>query len=182
MLRVPEPTQTAVIVAVRPLEAVVGRHRRTLDVSASWGVPAHVTVLYPFVPPALLDADVLARLASVVAAVPAFHCTFSRCGWFADEVLWLAPDPERPFRVLTDAVAAEFPGHPPYGGAFDDVVPHLTVGELRSGTPAGLRAAEADVTARLPVTTRIEHALVIHGTSQPDSWRTVATLPLGEGP
>ncbi|MEP7092043.1 MAG: hypothetical protein ABI776_18220 [Nocardioidaceae bacterium] len=57
-----------------------------------------------------------------------------------------------------------------------------TVGGLRSGTAAGLREAEADVTARLPVTTRIEQALLIHGTSQPESWRTVATLPLGEGP
>lgn len=182
MRDVPEPTRSAVIVPVGPAEGVVARHRRELDVAASWGVPAHVTVLYPFVPPAQLDDDVVARLRAVVAAAPAFDCTFGRCAWFGDDVLWLAPEPDRVFRALTGAVAAEFPDHPPYDGAFDDVVPHLTVGELRAGSAARLREAEADVTAQLPVFARIDHALLIAGTEAPDSWRTVATLPLGLGP
>jgi hypothetical protein len=32
-------------------EPAVSRHRARLDRAAAWGVPAHVTILYPFVTP-----------------------------------------------------------------------------------------------------------------------------------
>ncbi len=36
----------------------------------------------------------------------------------------------RPSSITQDAVAAlRVPDHPPYGGAFDEVVPHLTVAD-----------------------------------------------------
>ena len=44
-------------------------------------------------------------------------------------MVYLAPEPAAPFVALTEAVGAEFPGFPPYGGAFDEVVPHLTISE-----------------------------------------------------
>ena len=138
-------------------------------------------MVYPFVPPAGVDEAVLSRLTAVCAAARPFDCTFNRCHWFGDEVLWLAPDPDQNFRNLTAAVVKQFPEHPPYGGAFDDVVPHLTIGETRRGTSSQLREAEADVMAKLPITCHVEHALLIAGTDRPDSWSTVATLPLGTG-
>jgi hypothetical protein len=173
----PGATQSAVIVPVGPAEAVVADHRRRLDRAASWGVPAHVTVLYPFVPPVIVDAEVIDRLAAVFASVAPFVCTFDRCGWFDEDVLWLATDRDPEFRDLTNAVVDRFPDYPPYGGEFDDLVPHLTVGDSRRGTLDDLRAAEADVRTRLPITARIEHALLIAGTDQPDSWHTLAELP-----
>ena len=176
-----EATQSAVIIPVAAAEAVVAEHRRDLDLAASWGVPAHVTILFPFVPPSALDADVVGRLGAVIRSTRRFGCTFSRCEWFGEDVLWLAPDQDKPFRRLTLAVSAEFPDHPPYGGAFEDVVPHLTIGDLRGGTVSGLRAAETVVRRKLPVTATIDHALLIAGTDAPGSWRTVATLPLGAG-
>ena len=45
----------------------------------------------------------------------------------APAVLYIAPEPDGPFRELTDALAQAFPEHPPYDGAFAEVVPHLTV-------------------------------------------------------
>ena len=174
-----EPTQTAVIVPVAAAESAVGDHRRRLDHSAAWGVPAHVTVLYPFVPPAELDLDVVRRLREACAAVPAFDCAFAECAWFGDDVLWLAPDPDRPFRDLTDRVCDAFPGVLPYGGRFDDVVPHLTVGEARLGGVDELRRVATQVGAALPLPTRIERARLIAGTDHPESWRTVAEIPLG---
>jgi 2'-5' RNA ligase len=175
----PAATQTAVIVPVGSAEAVVGQHRLRLDNAASWGVPAHITILFPFVSPSDVDDDVIARLAAVFAAVSPFACTFTECGWFGEDVLWLAPDREREFRDLTSAVAAEFPAHQPYGGEHDDVVPHLTVGESRRGSVGELRAAEVDVSRQLPFTAHIDHALLIAGTDQPNSWHPVAALPLG---
>jgi 2'-5' RNA ligase len=171
--------RTAVIVPVSAAETVVAHHRLRLDVAASWGVPAHITILFPFVPPSEVDGAVVARLAAVFAAMPAFACTFAECGWFGEDVLWLAPDRDQEFRDLTRAVAAEFPDHQPYAGEHDDVVPHLTVGESRRGSVEELCAAEADVNRHLPFTAHIDHALLIAGTDQPNSWRTVAALPLG---
>lgn len=72
----------------------------------------------------------------------------------------------------------EFPAWAPYAGAHDEVVPPLAVGERRCGSLERLRAAETDVATRLPVTTSVDHVLLISGTDQPDSWRTVARLSL----
>lgn len=170
--------QSAVIVPVAAAEPVVASYRRDLDRAASWGVPAHVTIVFPFAPGDELTPALVERLARVVARVPAFDLVLDRCAWFGDDVLWLAPVDGAPFRALTAAVVGEFPAWPPYGGAHDDVVPHLTVGERACGSLARLRAAEADVVRRLPVATSVDHALLISGTDQPDSWRTVARLPL----
>jgi len=122
------PTESAVLVAVPEADDIVGRFRARLDRSAAWGVPAHVTVLYPFVDPDRIDPAVLDRLAAAVGSVPAFDVTLARLCWFGDDRLWLAPEPDHPFRALTAAVCREFPDHPPYGGVHDDPTPHLTVG------------------------------------------------------
>ena len=72
------PRRTAVIVPVPEAEPVVARHRATLDAAAGWGVPAHVTVLFPFAPPEQLAAALIGALAATVAGVPAFGCAFRR--------------------------------------------------------------------------------------------------------
>jgi 2'-5' RNA ligase len=164
-------TETAVIVPVPDAEPVVAVHRRQLDRAASWGVPAHVTVLYPFLSPSDIDRAALARLGAALASVPEFE--FSRCDWFGEDVLWLAPEPDKPFRALTGAVWGAFPQHPPYAGAYSEVVPHLTVGERQSGSTSALRAAEAAVQVALPVRALINRAVLIAGTREPGSWRTV---------
>ncbi len=174
-------TLSAVVVPVEAVEHVVGEHRRRLDPSAPWGVPAHVTVLVPFVPPAAIDDAVLARLGAALATVEAFDCVFAGCAWFDDRVLWLAPEPAAPFRALTAAVVAAFPDHPPYGGAFDDVVPHLTVGERPRATLADLRTAQAAVAPRLPVHARVDRVLLMTGSHDADSWRTVHEFALRTG-
>jgi len=170
--------QSAVLVPVPEAELVVGHHRDRLDRAAVRGVPAHVTVLYPFVPPLAINAAVIARLADAVGSVSAFGCEFATTAWFGDDVLWLAPRPDEPFRALTEAVSAAFPGYSPYGGVHDDVVPHLTVGDRSAGDLSELRAAEADVLSLLPVQARISRIWVMTGRAVPGSWRTVAELPL----
>lgn len=171
------PARSGLVVPVPEVEPVVGAHRAVLDAHARLGVPAHVTVLFPFVDPDDLDAAVLVRLAEVLAAVPAFDHRFTRTAWFDDAVLWLAPEDPRPFVALTRAVTAAFPGHPPFGGAHgDDVVPHLTVGHGRD--PAELRAAESVVRPRLPVAGRADRVLLLAQPTAGAPFDTVATFPL----
>lgn len=173
------PTQTAVIVPVPAAEGVVSRHRRRLDVAASRGIPAHITVLSPFVHPTQVDRALVIRLTEAISTVGAFACAFRHSAWFGDDVLWLAPEPDEGFRALTDAVHSTFPDHPPYEGLFDEIVPHLTVGESRRGTVADLREAERAVHYGLPFAASVDHVVLMAGTDAPSSWHVIARLPLG---
>lgn len=136
------------------------------------GFPPHVTVLYPFLPPGRIDERVLSIVGGVVAAVPRFEVTFRRVGWFGDTVVWLAPEPCRPFRALTAAVWRRFPETPPYAGAHTDSTPHLTIGH-DAPRPLLERAAEA-VSTRLPIQADVRSVRLISGSPEPDSWPTVA--------
>lgn len=94
-------------------------------------------------------------------------------------MLWLAPEPAAPFAALTAAVHAAFPQYPPFGGAFAEVIPHLTVGDRPEGGPRALRAAEAEVLPKLLVRTHVTCAWLMTGTRAPGSWQLLAALPLG---
>jgi 2'-5' RNA ligase len=170
--------ESAVLIPVAEAEGIVSGHRDRLDRAAVWGVPAHVTVLYPFVPPSAITAATMAGLAGAVGSVRAFDCEFAATGWFGKDVLWLAPQPSEPFRALTQAVSAAFPGCLPYGGVHDDVVPHLTIGARPAGDVDDLRAAEADVQRWLPIQARISCAWLMTGHAAPGSWQVVTKLPL----
>lgn len=178
----PEPTEAAVIVPIAAAEPAVGAHRYDLDPAERWGVPAHVTVLYPFVDPSEINEEVMATLTTAVAPVHAFDCEFADTRWFGDDVLWLAPQPDQPFRQLTAAVWQAFPQHPPYGGIHDDVVPHLTVAESHNGANlTAMRAAARAAQASLPIRAHIDTVLVIAGTTEPNSWRILQELRLTTG-
>jgi 2'-5' RNA ligase len=170
-------TQTALIVAVPEAEDAVGPFRMSLDRAASWGVPAHVTVLYPFLPPVRIDDEVVAAVGEIVRAIPRFSVTLTHVDWFGDTVVWLAPQPPDPFRSLTARVCRRFPETPPYTGAYTDVVPHLTIGH--DAPNHELRRAASAVSASLPIHADIDVVRLISGSPEPDSWRTLFEFPLG---
>jgi 2'-5' RNA ligase len=173
-----EPTHSALIITVPEAEPVVARHRARLDRAASWGVPAHITVLFPFLPPAEIDEHVLDVLGRVAAGVPAFFLTLDKLGWFGERVVWLAPDPAEPFLQLTAAVAARFPSARPYEGAFDEVIPHLTLGHDHPA--ADLTAAADEVASQLPIRARVDALRLITGRREGGgSWLTRGLFPLG---
>jgi hypothetical protein len=138
--------RTNLIVPVPAAEAAVGTRREHLERTAAQGVPAHIGVLVGFVELSALGPEDLEALASLFGAVAPIEFTFSRMGRFPD-VLYLAPEPADPFVRLTDAVWRRWPDHPPYGGAFPDIVPHLTVavGEDR------FDQVERELTPLLPI-------------------------------
>ena len=172
-----EPAQTALIVAVPQAEPAVARWRARLDPSAAWGVPAHVTLLYPFLPPGQIDRAVLTALEATVRTVPRFAVTFRRVEWFGESVLWLAPEPDHPLRALTVAVWHRFPQTPPYGGLHPDAVPHLTVAER--GPLDVMRAAAVAVRSELPIEAAVSTVQLLAGSAHPHSWRVLAELRLG---
>jgi 2'-5' RNA ligase len=166
--------QTALIIPVPAAEPVVGAHRARLDPAAAWGIPAHVTVLAPFLP---LSEIRTAPLAALFRRFAPFTARFEQVRWFEPRVLWAAPAPAGTFRALTTAVWEQYPAAPPFRGEFDDIVPHLTIGH--DAPRADLDAAGRDVAARLPVTAQITTVDLVAGVTGSRPWRTVATFRLG---
>jgi 2'-5' RNA ligase len=119
--------RTALIIAVPEAEPVVGEWRERYD-NARLGVPAHVTLVFPFVPLEKLDDALLAELRELFVSRPAFSFSLTRVAHFPD-VTWLAPEPDEPFRSLTERIFSRYPDYPPYEGIHDEVIPHLTVAD-----------------------------------------------------
>ena len=118
--------QSALGVTVPEAEPWVKDLRERYDPTAAVGVPAHITVLFPFVPPDLLTNDDLARTTETFQPIRSFEFRLEQVGRFP-ESLYLVPEPDEPFIAITEAIVREFPECPPYGGKFTEIVPHLTV-------------------------------------------------------
>lgn len=135
-------------------------------------MPAHITALYPFLDEDQLTDDVLAHLCELCAEQPRLDVVFHRTGRFA-EVLYLDPEPADGLRQLTVAIAERWPEAPPYGGSFEDAIPHLTV--AHGAGDRVLADIEAHVLRGLPVRTQLAGAClyVFDGVR----WRLRAQLP-----
>jgi 2'-5' RNA ligase len=164
------------IIAVPEAEPAVAQHRQRLDSSAANGVPAHITVLGPFMPTETIDAPVLAKLDRLFAGASRFRFRLDHTDWFGEDVVWLAPRDPGPFRALTQRVHEAFPGFPPFEGQFGDVVPHLTVGQ---GHPVSdLRAAESAVQSHLPIDAQATAVTLVTRQFAGGRWTATATFSL----
>lgn len=171
---------SALIVEVPEAEPAVREPRARLDGSARLGIPAHITVLFPFVPPAYIDDSVVGRLAGVFSAVPTFGHRLVRTNWFEENVLWLEPEDDAPFRSLTESVHREFPDHPPFDGRFEDVVPHLTIADR---CPLGqMQSAEQLVQKHLPIDCIATGVSLMVQRDASGAWSRAASFALGEAP
>jgi 2'-5' RNA ligase len=166
--------RSGVIVRIRlppELEELRQRH----DPVAPSGVPAHVTVRFPFLVTSDLTPAVRRRVAGVARQVRPFDVRFERTGRFPN-VLWLGPEPSSPFIALTERLAAVFPDHPPYEGAHADIVPHLT---LAIGPEAVVERLERKVTRAGVTFRRRVQALEVIAEDAEDRWHARWRLPLG---
>jgi 2'-5' RNA ligase len=166
--------RSGVIVRIR-LPAALEEIRAHHDPMAHAGVPAHITLLFPFLATGDLTPAVRRKLARVASQLHPFAVRFASTGRFPG-VLWLAPEPTGPFVDLIERLARAFPDHPPYEGAHADIVPHLTVA---FGDEARLdRLERTAVRAGIAFRRRVEAIEVIaeDGTGR---WHARWRLPLG---
>jgi 2'-5' RNA ligase len=124
----PHERRTALLVEVPVPDPVDDFRRRHLAASVARGLPAHITVLFPFASPADVDAELLDHVAAHFSTLARFDGALTGVGLFDDHV-WLAPDPHERFSELLHRTHARFPGFPPYGDAHAETVPHLTIAE-----------------------------------------------------
>jgi 2'-5' RNA ligase len=169
-------TESALLVAVPAVEALVGEYRARLDPSALRGVPPHVTVLYPFMAPDDIDDDVVECLADGFAECRRFDFEVADVRWFGDTVVYLAPEPADAFRELTRVAVKLFPAFPPYRGAYAESTPHVTIGQ--DAPIDELRAAADAVASGLPIRASATAITLVVGGTEPASWRVHTEITL----
>jgi 2'-5' RNA ligase len=169
---------TSLICRVPEAERFIARYRQRFDPSARRNVPAHVTILYPFLPLEEIDAGVRHQLRGIASTVTAFDFRLRETRRFPLS-LYLAPDPDSSFVALTAAVYRAFPEYPPFAGKFDVVVPHITIAH---GDEALLCEIDVELRIALPpagVPARCDELVLIENSS--GRWETLETFALGSG-
>ena len=168
--------ETALITRVPEAERYISHYRQRFDPSARRNVPAHVTILYPFMAPTLVDAGVIAALQRVVESVPCFDYRMAKTQRFP-VALYLEPEPDEPFSALIDGIFRAFPDYPPFEGKFDTIVPHITVAH---GDEPLLCEIEVELRIALPaagVRARCSEVVLIENSS--GRWEPMHTFALG---
>jgi 2'-5' RNA ligase len=132
-------------------------------------------VLYPFLPARRLRSRHREELARIVATVPAFPFRLAEIDTFPGTA-YLAPRPAEPFVALTEMVTGRWPAFPPYQGAFEAVIPHVTLGEEVTAEDLA-----PTVAPHLPIDAEATEVLLMER-DRLGSWTTRWRFPLGEGP
>jgi len=136
----------------------VGEFRSRADPSARLGIPAHVTLLGPFMSAERVDDGVIARLGETFAGRSPIDLELTSVRRFPG-VLYLALAPEDCCQPIADDLASAWREFPPYEGAFDRVIHHLTV--ARGLTEEAEREVESAVSPQLPISARIDKAQLV---------------------
>ena len=145
--------RTALVVVADDAEEVIAPWRHRHDRSAVERLlPAHITLLFPFMAAAAIGDDLLTTLRALYSPVAPFAYRLTRLESFPTAA-WLAPEPAAPFLELIAHTSAAFPDHPPYGDPTLEHVPHCTVGVVdgeRQLEPF-LRELRVGLEPRLPI-------------------------------
>ena len=171
-------TESALVVLVPEAEAAIEPFRRLYDPVAAQGMPAHITLLYPFIPPDDISGSTLEELQDCVSHFTPFHFTLAKVRRFPG-VLYLAPEPDEIFRDLTLEIWASFPERPPYGGRHPDIVPHLCIAQLQDEKALDrVAAAFAEATENsLSIEASVSDVAMMDNCS--GRWQVRSSLPLG---
>lgn len=93
-------TECGLVVLVPEADALIQSVRHRYLDGPALTVPAHITVLFPFVSPPF-EHDTVERVAELCSRLQPFEFSLTDVGWFGDEVLFLAPEPDSDFRAST---------------------------------------------------------------------------------
>lgn len=175
--RPPRSPEAALAIPVPEVDNLIGPFRALYDPSAAAGVPAHITINFPFTPHFSRPDEARRGLSRLIANRAAFRYTLAEIRTFPN-VIYLSPHPAEPFVDLIHDIVDQFPDSPAYGGAFETVIPHVTIAQ--SDDPAVLRRVlaelEAAVAPHLPVACTAKRILLLDNAG--GRWDTRATFDL----
>lgn len=115
------------------------------------GIPAHITVLYPFIPPIRATQQTRDELAQLAAETDRFSVTITSLAQY-EITTYLDLEPEAPIQALTHHIFDHWPNYPPYGDIDLYIQPHMALAQ-------GVIPSDVEATALpyLPVNAEITH-------------------------
>lgn len=125
-MRVSRLTRTALLLPVAAADPLLRRVADRFPGTVRPGLPAHLTVLYPFVPAESLAAATMRACTEIAERTSPIDVRFTRCRE-RGQMAYLEPDPVAPVDALLRAVRARWPGLTPYDGRFPDAPAHVTL-------------------------------------------------------
>lgn len=125
---------------------------------------AHITILAPFGRDQDPTREELADVEEFFAEEMPFDYELTQVCTFPSGVRYLSPEPVGAFSRLTHKLHQLFPEYPPYEGAFDLVIPHLTI-------------PDDAVVGPLPIRAHARVATLVH--VEDGEWTELATYPFG---
>ena len=143
-------------------ESLVGRWRAEHDYAARFGIPAHVTVRTPFLPPERWRDPAFSQLEKFLPTDVTLAHLENRPGGL---VIVVEPDDE--LREITGAVTMSWPALPPHKGNRPDLAYHMTV--VRTANDRIRSEAAEAIAPHLP--------LRVSGT---EMWATAGSLKDGQ--
>lgn len=106
------------IIPPKPVQVFCFPIRERYDVeSFKSNVPAHITLLYPFVPPEQVETAI-EELNRLCAGITPFEVTLDHYGTFKGAI-FLEPSDLEPIVQLHHLLSRAFPGYPVYWGEHD---------------------------------------------------------------
>ena len=167
-----EGPPSALVVLVPEAEPLIEAWRRAHTRDGAAGMPAHVTLLYPFAAVEDVELDVVR---SLVSESEPFEFTLRAVHEWPDGVVYLEPEPAEPLARLARRLAERFPEYPPYGGAHDEVIPHVTVAHTEDRRARA--DAAASVAGSLPIVCNANEVWLMHEVN--GSWQRHTPFRLG---
>jgi len=138
-------------------------------------VPAHITLLYPFVDPEDVEQAIV-KLNEICSPLKPFELTLDRYGTFEDTV-FLEPSNPEPVLELYRHLAAAYPEYPVYGGEHGpDLLPHLTLARVED--PAQVNALDLPPAPSFTFAVERLH-LYLGSTTEDAPFIPRAIIPLG---
>jgi hypothetical protein len=154
----PVEGRTGVVIPVPGADLLLARAATRSD-GVRPGVPAHVSLLYPFVPVAELHDSALGELGEVFERQTALDVEFDRCRR-RDNFVFLQPSPLQPVMDLVDELRQRWPDVVPYEGRYGhQVEPHLTI--TLGADAAQATAVEDLVATELPLAATLREAWLV---------------------
>lgn len=155
----PREGRTGLVVLVPQAEGVLADVAQHFPEAVRNGTPAHISLLYPFLPADSCNDVVLTALSEIVAQTEPLTVRLSECER-RDDFTALRPEPLEPLRALSERAQQRWPHLAPYEGRFGHVDPHVTVA-LRTTAERARIVEQEIVPPHLPITAELRDVRLV---------------------
>lgn len=149
----PANGQSGLVIPVPAADALLASMEARYPGTVRPGLPAHVSLLYPFLASVELDEQVIAVLGESFLEQAPMPVTFATC-YRRGGFVALRPDPREGLVGLISATRRKWPHLVPYGGRYGEAEPHLTVAMCTSTERAAMIEQEAPAALPIPAVLR----------------------------